>query len=97
MENNFEQNNPKRHHLQDVKKCGARTRKGGQCQQSAMKNGRCRMHGGKSTGPKTAEGKARSAIANYKHGFYTAAAIAERRATALWMRQARQSLGFNFQ
>lgn len=52
----------------------------GLCRQPAMKNKqRCRLHGGKSTGPKTPEGKLRSARANYKHGFYTNAAIAERR------------------
>ncbi|WP_067936374.1 HGGxSTG domain-containing protein [Alicyclobacillus kakegawensis] len=32
-------------------KCGAKTRKGTPCQNNAMANGRCRMHGGKSTGP----------------------------------------------
>jgi len=44
-----------------------------------MKNGRCRLHGGKSTGAKTPEGKKRSAQANFKHGLYTNNAIAERR------------------
>ncbi len=29
-------------------KCGAKTRSGGVCQQPAMENGRCRLHGGKS-------------------------------------------------
>ncbi|MDD2367548.1 MAG: HGGxSTG domain-containing protein [Desulfuromonadaceae bacterium] len=28
--------------------CGAKTRSGGTCRQPAMKNGRCRLHGGKS-------------------------------------------------
>lgn len=33
-------------------KCGAKTRAGGRCQQAGMpKNGRCRYHGGLSTGP----------------------------------------------
>jgi len=32
--------------------CGAKTRKGCLCSNLPMKNGRCRMHGGKSTGPK---------------------------------------------
>lgn len=33
-------------------KCGAKTRAGGRCQQPGMpKNGRCRYHGGLSTGP----------------------------------------------
>src|SRR5262249_52774776 len=31
-------------------RCGARTRRLTQCQSPAMPNGRCRMHGGKSTG-----------------------------------------------
>lgn len=33
-------------------KCGAKTRAGTPCKNSAMANGRCRMHGGKSTGAK---------------------------------------------
>lgn len=53
----------------DFKRCGARCKRSGNpCQQPAMKNGRCRLHGGKSTGPKTDAGKARAAVANYKHG-----------------------------
>lgn len=35
--------------------CGAKTRKGTCCMNIPMKNGRCRMHGGKSTGPKHLE------------------------------------------
>ena len=51
--------------------CGAKTRKGGRCRQPAMKNGRCRLHGGKSL----------SGIQHgrYKHGSYTRKAIEERR------------------
>ena len=39
------------------------------CQKAAL-NGktRCRLHGGLSTGPRTAEGKARSIAARTKHG-----------------------------
>ena len=33
-------------------KCGAKTRAGGRCQQLGMPNGRCRYHGGLSTGPR---------------------------------------------
>src|SRR5690625_1723097 len=33
------------------KLCGAKTRAGTPCRNGAMANGRCRMHGGKSTGP----------------------------------------------
>jgi hypothetical protein len=36
-----------------------------------MKNGRCRMHGGKSTGPKTEEGRKRCSEARLVHGRYT--------------------------
>ena len=50
-------------------RCGARTRAGGCCRQPAMRHGRCRMHGGLSTGPRTAEGLARSRRARWKHGF----------------------------
>ena len=50
-------------------RCGARTRCGGCCRQPAMRNGRCRMHGGLSTGPRTAAGLARARRARWKHGF----------------------------
>jgi len=63
-------------------RCGARTRAGGCCRQPAMKNGRCRMHGGLSTGPRTAEGLARARRARWKHGFDSAETRALRRAAA---------------
>jgi hypothetical protein len=44
-------------------RCDARTRVGCPCRQPAMANGRCRMHGGLSTGPRTPEGLARSRAA----------------------------------
>jgi hypothetical protein len=37
------------------------------------------MHGGKSTGPRTPEGRQRCAAANWKHGEYAAATISGRR------------------
>ena len=46
----------------------------------AMQNGRCRMHGGRSTGPRTPEGRQRCAKANWKHGDYAAVVMAGRRA-----------------
>ncbi len=58
--------------------CGAQNRQEKPCSAPAMKNGRCRFHGGLSTGPKTLEGKARSRRANWKHGMYSAEAIEER-------------------
>ena len=63
-----------------VKLCGAKARQNQHepCRQPAMKNGRCRLHGGKSTGPKSKQGKNKAAQANYKHGRYTNAALMEK-------------------
>lgn len=64
-----------------VRLCGSRCRqnKYALCTQPAMNNKkRCRMHGGKCTGPKTPEGKKRAAAANLKHGLHTNKAILER-------------------
>ncbi len=68
-------------------RCGAKTRKGTPCRAPAMANGRCRMHGGKSTGPRTPEGLARSRRAGYKHGHYCAENIARRREVRRLMAQ----------
>jgi len=58
--------------------CGAKTRRGTECQRPANKrNGRCRLHGGRSTGPKSAEGRAKIAAANLRHGEFTQAKIAK--------------------
>lgn len=47
-------------------RCGARTKATGQpCRARALPNGRCKFHGGLSTGPKTPEGK-RRALANLR-------------------------------
>jgi hypothetical protein len=43
--------------------CGAKTRKGTPCKLKAIyASGRCKFHGGLSTGPRTTEGKAKSAL-----------------------------------
>ena len=68
-------------------RCNAHTRAGDCCRQPAMKNGRCRMHGGLSTGPRTAEGRARCAAARRIHGFYAAEMVALRRAGAAYCRR----------
>jgi hypothetical protein len=60
-------------------RCGAKTRRGTPCQGPAMLNGRCRLHGGLSTGPKTAEGIERIRRARFKHGRCSKRAKAERR------------------
>jgi hypothetical protein len=45
----------------------------------AMRNGRCRLHGGLSTGPRTYDGLEALRRARTVHGFYSAHAIEERR------------------
>lgn len=53
-------------------RCGAKTRRGTECQRPAHKhNKRCSLHGGRSTGAKTAEGLLRISEANLRHGRYT--------------------------
>ena len=53
-------------------RCGAKTRRGTECQRPAYKhNGRCGLHGGLSTGAKTAEGLQRISAANLRHGRFT--------------------------
>ena len=53
-------------------RCGALTRRKTPCQCPAMRGRRrCRLHGGKSTGPTTATGLARSRRARWKHGAYS--------------------------
>jgi len=68
-------------------RCGAHTRSGEPCRQPAMRNGRCRMHGGLSTGRRTAEGRARCAAARRTHGFYSADMVALRRAGTAYCRR----------
>ena len=51
--------------------CGAKTRSGEPCSKFPIKGKRrCRLHGGLSSGPKTAEGRARISAANTRHGKY---------------------------
>jgi len=73
-------------------RCGAKTRKGTPCMGPAMANGRCRMHGGKSTGPRTPEGLERSRKANFRHGFYSREMIAERKYVRQILRSSRETL-----
>jgi hypothetical protein len=61
-------------------RCGARTRGGCPCRAPAIRGKlRCRMHGGRSTGPGTAEGMARLRAARTVHGAYSAATRARNR------------------
>jgi len=61
------------------RRCSARSKRTKlRCGAPAMKGKRvCATHGGKSTGPKTEQGKANSAKANLKHGKYTKQAQTE--------------------
>lgn len=71
----------------DAPRCGAYARTTGEpCKSPAMANGRCRMHGGKSTG--APEGKANG---NYRHGRRTQKRIKERRDLREFCRNAREN------
>jgi hypothetical protein len=63
-------------------RCGARNRAGLPCRAPAMTNGRCRSHGGKSTGPTTAAGRERLRAARTVHGCHGAEGRAFRAAVA---------------
>ncbi len=87
LKNGNPQGNP-----MNAPRCGAKTRKGTPCRAPAMANGRCRMHGGKSTGPRTPEGLERSRKANWKHGHYSAESIAARRYMSQLLRESRDTI-----
>ena len=64
-------------------RCGAKTRQGLPCKRPANKrNGRCRLHGGASSGPRTEQGRAKIAAANTTTGQHTGAKIAKRKEDA---------------
>ena len=68
---------------EEILRCGARTRLGGSCGHYSMANGRCRYHGGKSTGAKNPHRP-------IKHGHYTKDAVEQRRYVASMIKTARQ-------
>ena len=75
------------------RRCGAGTKAVTSCQRPAVKKtGRCARHGGKSTGPRTAEGRARIAAAQTKHGRLTKEKRAEARQRAQVGREIRAEL-----
>lgn len=77
--------------------CGAKARTNNYqpCRQPAMKNRRCRLQGGKSTGAKTEEGRWRIKKANMKHGFYCADELAEIRAHRAFMKPLKSNCKIN--
>ena len=73
--------------------CGARTKGTGKpCRRLSCSNGRCKLHGGKSTGPRTEEGRRRCAEVNLKHGYWSKSAIEERRQLKKFLQQSDDSL-----
>lgn len=70
--------------MHQAQRCLARTRRQTLCRSPAMKNGRCRMHGGTSPGAPKGNKNA------LKHGRYTAEAIAGRKSITELLRQARR-------
>jgi len=85
-EENLEVNpmHPKIIPLATAPRCGAKTRTGKSCRSPAMENGRCRMHGGMSTGAPKGNKNA------LKHGRFTAKSIATRKAISELIRQSRE-------
>ena len=64
-------------------RCLAKTRRGTECQRAAYKhNGRCALHGGRSTGPKTQRGLRCISETNLKHGRQTKDKLAAQRHAA---------------
>jgi hypothetical protein len=73
-------------------RCGAKNRRGTPCRCPAMPNGRCRLHGGLSTGARTPEGIERIRRAVTKHGRYSKQARAERQHYRMLFRHCRETL-----
>ena len=69
-------------------RCGAKTRAGPSCRQPAMKNGRCRLHGGMSPGAPRGERNG-----NYRHGLRTIEVAEQRRQAAAVRRELRRLAG----
>jgi len=74
-------------------RCEAITRKGTPCQRPGNKvNGRCKLHGGRSKGPRTAEGIASLAASKTTHGRSTKVERAKAKHRAEVGRQVRREL-----
>jgi hypothetical protein len=74
--------NPALYPMNRSPRCGAKTRRGTACRCPAMKNGRCKLHGGKSTGPPLGSQNA------WKHGLRSS----EHRVCRLLLKEMRASL-----
>jgi ribosomal protein L19E len=84
--------------LRNAQRCLALTKKGSLCLKPAEYNAqtglkkRCSLHGSKSTGPRSAEGKARVGAAAFRHGRFTKSALEQRRVLREKLRQLRGEL-----
>ena len=75
------------------KRCEAKTRKGTPCQRPAkLPVGRCRLHGGASTGPRTEDGLKRLADSKTIHGTFTKLERSKAKARAERVRIIRREL-----
>ena len=72
--------------FRNAKRCCARTRRGTPCLMPAMRNGRCKLHGGKATGAPRENKNA------FKHGFYSKSMLERRRQTRLIIAEAKRIL-----
>ncbi len=62
-------NRKNRFDLNSLPRCGAKTRAGTPCKRFGnLRNGRCKLHGGRSTGARTEEGKRAVRDAHRTHG-----------------------------
>ena len=74
-------------------RCEAKTRRGTLCQRPGTKrNGRCKLHGSRSSGPRTKDGLARLVASKTTHGLYTKEKRAAARRFAEQGRQMRAEL-----
>ena len=71
---------------------GQERAEGNLCQAPAMRNGRCKLHGGKSTGPRTQEGIERIRKAVTKHGRYSQGYKAEELRYRRLLKECRETL-----
>ena len=86
IKNDHQDYAPNRFDFNTLSLCGAKTRAGGSCKHKGnIRNGRCKLHGGKSTGPKKPACGPRNA--RYTNGLRTKEAIAIRKQAA-YLRQA---------
>lgn len=74
-------------------RCLAKTRRGTKCRRPAYKkSGKCHLHGGASSGPKTQQGIENIKKAQTTHGNFSKEAIKERKELACYRRQVQSEI-----